>query len=676
MSPLQSLLAYLCLLFQNAQSNQNLYTKLTGSNGEDIWKSTSWFQQSGAISYGTIKIGQVMVMEFDFRYLSRVNSPTPGAIESFFRIGHTGTGGGCSEGTRYPSLWLDDNTKNDNGFLTLSYSSGDTCAVSKTLWDYGQLSRLADDNIWTHIIITIDWTTVTIELTGGEKVDKTYSWNREITKKADLGDEVPVWFGSDGGWNIGNCKLRNIVITSSVFTYSPTPAPTKVPTHTSHMPSLTPTNNPTQSPTHVPSGYPSSTPTTNPTQSPSHVPSGHPSSTPTKNPTLVPSSTPTESPTDPPTNIPSTHPSSNPTITPTEAPSNVPSIQPSSQPSASPTTGTPTVSPIPTTAPPTEHPSTQTPSTNPITAHPTVSPTFLQVLYESTTAVSDDNGDGEEDHQDNDDALSSLPFDGVTIGIIVAVCAVGCCIVMGAIILQCKKNSDTTDMDEEEGDYTKEMDGPDHLNINVQQVEMQRSQKQEMSPVYTPDGVVHQHVIKEEHAQYLSVAQKRELYNQLKGPRTDDPEECQMDDDDDDIYAEPQADYLSAAQREELMKHGMHTPEDVRADKEENEHSSDDDVVEHMQTSGKETSLPDGMGWEMPQPPHADMDRMKSRNEGSEGSNAIEHKMTIGMEEVIVNEGDDDHDEYDVQYDDDEEEEEEAEVYEEYDEEQRLDEEE
>eukprot|EP01083_Nonionella_stella_P155974 504545_1 len=87
MSPLRTLSIYLCLLFQNTQS-QNLYTKLTGSNGEDIWKSTSWFQQSGAISYGTIKIGQVMIMEFDWQYVARVNSPTSGAYENFFRIGH------------------------------------------------------------------------------------------------------------------------------------------------------------------------------------------------------------------------------------------------------------------------------------------------------------------------------------------------------------------------------------------------------------------------------------------------------------------------------------------------------------------------------------------------------------------------------------------------------------
>eukprot|EP01083_Nonionella_stella_P206017 749742_1 len=151
-------------------------------------------------------------MEFDFRDLSRVNSPTPGTIESFFRIGHTGTGGGCSEGTRYPSLWLKDNTQNDNGPLVLSYSSGDTCDVSKTLWDYPQVKKLADTSIWTHIIITIDWTTVTIEISGGGEADYNKSWDREITKKGHIGDEVPVWFGSDGGWNIGQPKMRQITI--------------------------------------------------------------------------------------------------------------------------------------------------------------------------------------------------------------------------------------------------------------------------------------------------------------------------------------------------------------------------------------------------------------------------------------------------------------------------------
>eukprot|EP01083_Nonionella_stella_P315632 1140681_1 len=395
MSPLQSLLAYLCLLFQNAQSNQNLYTKLTGSNGEDIWKSTSWFQQSGAISYGTIKIGQVMVMEFDFRYLSRVNSPTPGAIESFFRIGHTGTGGGCSEGTRYPSLWLDDNTQNDNGPLVLSYSSGDTCDVSKTLWNYPQVSKLADTSIWTHIIITIDWTTVTIELTGGDKVDKTYSWNREITKKADLGDEVPVWFGSDGGWNIGNCKLRNIVITSSVFTYSPTPAPTANPTPapTDIPTSVTfyPSNAPTLAPSSAPTSPPSSAPSLNPTLNPSLAPTTTPSATPTQPPTFSPTLNPSLAPSQPPTAAPSQNPSATPSQPPTKEPSAIPTTPPSNQPSMSPTlqpthptsepTGNPTPE-IPTIANPSKSPTrnpSEIPSPNPSsapTSAPTLTPTF------------------------------------------------------------------------------------------------------------------------------------------------------------------------------------------------------------------------------------------------------------------------------------------------------------
>eukprot|EP01083_Nonionella_stella_P176562 618103_1 len=398
MTPLQRLFVYLCLLFQNGQSQgllANEYKKLTGPNGEDIWESTSWFQAGGAHSYGTIKIGQVMVMEFDFRYMARVNSPTEKAIENFFRVGHSGTEGGCSEGTRYPSLWLDDNTKNDNGFLTLSYSSGDTCDVSKTLWNYPQVSKLADTSIWTHIIITIDWTTVTIELTGGDKVDKTYSWNREITKKADLGDEVPVWFGSDGGWNIGNCKLRNIVITSSVFTYSPTPAPTANPTPapTDIPTSVTfyPSNAPTLAPSSAPTSPPSSAPSLNPTLNPSLAPTTTPSATPTQPPTFSPTLNPSLAPSQPPTAAPSQNPSATPSQPPTKEPSAIPTTPPSNQPSMPPTlqpthptsepTGNPTPE-IPTIANPSKSPTrnpSEIPSPNPSsapTSAPTLTPTF------------------------------------------------------------------------------------------------------------------------------------------------------------------------------------------------------------------------------------------------------------------------------------------------------------
>eukprot|EP01083_Nonionella_stella_P052390 139002_1 len=235
MSPSQSLLVWIYLLLQQSQSIlSNKWNKTTGPNGEDIWKSTSWFQAGGVASYGTIKIGQIMEMEFDFRYMTRNNTPTAGAANNFFRIGHTGSGGGCSEGTRYPSLWLAGNTEADRGPLLVSYTSGSQCDVSKTLWGYEQISKLDDTDIWTHITITIDWSNVTVDIYGGDKDNYTISWNRDLTIDAHLGNEVPIWFGSDGGYNIGTPKFRRIKITSSVFTntFPPSLTPTAQPTTT------------------------------------------------------------------------------------------------------------------------------------------------------------------------------------------------------------------------------------------------------------------------------------------------------------------------------------------------------------------------------------------------------------------------------------------------------------
>eukprot|EP01083_Nonionella_stella_P294657 1001606_1 len=338
---------YFCLLFLQAQSQgllPNTYKKRTGLNGEDIWTSTSWFQAGGADSYGTIKIGQVMVIELDWRYIARVNTPTAGAIESFFRIGNASGTNGCSEGTRYPSLWLAGNTQNDEGPLLLSYTSGSTCDVSQTLWDYGSLSALSDTTIWTHITITIDWTTVTVDISGGNKQDFTSSWNREITQKAHLGNEVPIWFGSDGGWNIGQPKMRRITITSSVFTYSPTSTPTNLPSNPTATPSSDPSTSPSRNPSKTPSVHPTSNPSApslNPTLNPSVMPSMSPSN-PTSNPSSTPSSKasyPTASPSTNPSN-----PTSNPSTAPSHNPAAIPSVHPTSNPSAPPSLN-PTLNP-------------------------------------------------------------------------------------------------------------------------------------------------------------------------------------------------------------------------------------------------------------------------------------------------------------------------------------------
>eukprot|EP01084_Bolivina_argentea_P172744 299199_1 len=78
---------------------------------QDIWQ-TEYITQTTptqSTSYGTIRIGQKMSIEFDVKFHGRSDDPRPGYQENFFRIGHdASTGGtGCDgEGSRYPSMFL------------------------------------------------------------------------------------------------------------------------------------------------------------------------------------------------------------------------------------------------------------------------------------------------------------------------------------------------------------------------------------------------------------------------------------------------------------------------------------------------------------------------------------------------------------------------------------------
>eukprot|EP01084_Bolivina_argentea_P255439 429632_1 len=76
-----------------------------------------WLQQIGndlnptdATSYGTIDLGQVMSIEFDFDFHGRSNDPAnrAGYQENFFRIGYeTCCSQGCNgEGSSYPAMFL------------------------------------------------------------------------------------------------------------------------------------------------------------------------------------------------------------------------------------------------------------------------------------------------------------------------------------------------------------------------------------------------------------------------------------------------------------------------------------------------------------------------------------------------------------------------------------------
>eukprot|EP01084_Bolivina_argentea_P301161 519479_1 len=90
------------------------------------------------MSYGTIRIGQVMSAEFDWIFWGRTNDPRNGPYyENFFRVGETAANGNSCNGefSRYPSFWLENNRES----MHVSVSSGNLCA-GQTLNEYGDLT--------------------------------------------------------------------------------------------------------------------------------------------------------------------------------------------------------------------------------------------------------------------------------------------------------------------------------------------------------------------------------------------------------------------------------------------------------------------------------------------------------------------------------------------------------
>ena len=76
------------LMACNAQLNQ--WKLDTGPNGEDIWRSTSTFVPVQSQSFGTIKLGKKMLMEFDFTWNGYTFDPRGAPYndyENFFRVG-------------------------------------------------------------------------------------------------------------------------------------------------------------------------------------------------------------------------------------------------------------------------------------------------------------------------------------------------------------------------------------------------------------------------------------------------------------------------------------------------------------------------------------------------------------------------------------------------------------
>eukprot|EP01083_Nonionella_stella_P019328 53750_1 len=257
--------------------NQYIETKSSYGRGLDTWQSTSNFIPKQSTSYGTIRLGKIMRMEFDFLWTgtSPVDCYDKYAPSSanFFRIGHKSMDTGCEgEGSHYPSLWQ------CGIHLALTYTRDgqfhpyECWVVQETLH-----VNLSNTHPY-HIIIDMNITQIMVQISGGNGTNYTKTISHGIYPGDQLGVEVPIWWMSDHCFNY-NCKtssfgvgpgiFSNITIISKIFTWTPFP---------SKSPTLAPTATPTYSPSAAPTLYPSNAPSTAPTYFPTRAPSTAPTS--------------------------------------------------------------------------------------------------------------------------------------------------------------------------------------------------------------------------------------------------------------------------------------------------------------------------------------------------------------------------------------------------------------
>ena len=213
-----SLMAPFCFL--TVAFGLNEWSKTVGSDGTQIWNSTSDFVPVQSQSFGSIKIGRIMTVEFDFVFWGRTNDPKQNQREMFFRIGYDAEDGkGCDgQQSQYPSFWL---SQDDDTLIVINSEEGD-CTHRYDLDEYGAFSI----GIAYHIHIAFDDDTFSIHISGGDKSDWINQWPRSPTSKSHLGDEVPIWFMSDrfgsSKYNRANGTFSDMIIISRLFTYEPT----------------------------------------------------------------------------------------------------------------------------------------------------------------------------------------------------------------------------------------------------------------------------------------------------------------------------------------------------------------------------------------------------------------------------------------------------------------------
>lgn len=179
-----------------------------------IWTSTAPFIPHQSTSFGQIKLGYNLRMEFDFVFTGRSNIPHQDQYEMFFRLGFDSElGTGCEgQSSRYPALWLSSNRDE----LYLSLSNRDSCSTGYLLSGFGILN----EGISYHMVIEYDSNSLMVSIEDGNGI-WTDSWPRSATLDEHVGQYVDVWWMSGkfgtSFYNVGGGIFSNIAIVSSQF---------------------------------------------------------------------------------------------------------------------------------------------------------------------------------------------------------------------------------------------------------------------------------------------------------------------------------------------------------------------------------------------------------------------------------------------------------------------------
>ena len=190
------------IIFMNrAQSVINEYM----TDNETYWKSTSTFIPRSSSSYGYIKIGYNMHMEFDIIWNGRTNTNNNIQYQQFFRISSSlDSSDDNNIITYYPSLYLQPQ---QNSF---------SISVCNKQFDINQL-QLTSSNKY-HIIISFNTTQLIISI--DDEIFITNSTKNLIDDKY-IGNLAKIWFTSNTNninQIVGNASFMNIDIKSNIFT--------------------------------------------------------------------------------------------------------------------------------------------------------------------------------------------------------------------------------------------------------------------------------------------------------------------------------------------------------------------------------------------------------------------------------------------------------------------------